>query len=86
MSVGEGCERKALRGCEDLLALFEFAYAECSFRELYCRQALADEALRFPDRSGFRLNGVYNVACDTEGQSIQADFFFRHSPGQKLER
>ena len=72
----QGFELEALRGCESLLGRFEHVYCECSFVPLYEGQALADEVIAWLRERGLRLVGVYNLACDREGQAVQADFLF----------
>lgn len=72
----QGYELEALRGCEDLLDLFAYVYAECSFMELYAGQALADEVIGWLRERGFKLRGVYNTEYDRDGRAIQGDFLF----------
>jgi hypothetical protein len=72
----QGYELEALRGCEDLLGLFAYVYAECSFIELYSGQALADEVIDWLRERGFKLRGVHNMEYDRNGRAIQADFLF----------
>lgn len=72
----QGYELEALRGCEDLLGLFSYVYAECSFVELYAGQALAVEVIAWLRERGFKLRGVHNMEYDHDGRAIQADFLF----------
>jgi len=72
----QGFELQALKGCESLLHRFPWVYAECSFVELYERQALSDEVIAWLRERGFKLSGVYNMSYDREGRAIQADFLF----------
>jgi FkbM family methyltransferase len=72
----QGYELNTLYGCESLLGEFDFVYVECSFVELYRGQALAHDVCAYLGEHGFRLAGVYNLRCDSEGRSIQADFLF----------
>jgi len=72
----QGYEKSALEGCEELLECFSFIYAECSFVELYEKQALADEVIEFLRVKGFILTGVHNVCEKPLGRAIQADFLF----------
>lgn len=72
----QGFELSALQGCKDLIHCFTWIYAECSFVELYEKQALADELIAWLSEHGFRLCGVYNMTYDKQGRSIQADFLF----------
>ena len=76
----QGYELEALRGCEELLSQFVYLYVECSFKEFYSGQALADEIIAWLRERGFRIAGVYNICCDCEGRTIQADFLF-YAPG-----
>ena len=73
----QGFELEALRGCESLLANFEWIYCECSFVELYSGQKLVADVIDWLSNRGFRLMGMYNPSYDRNGQSIQADFLFR---------
>lgn len=75
----QGFELEALRGCEPMLAHFDHVYCECSFMEMYEGQALADEVIAWLRERGFRLGGVYNMAYDAAGKSVQADFVFSAS-------
>jgi FkbM family methyltransferase len=72
----QGYELEVLRGCEELIDRFLYAYVECSFVELYEGQALADEVIGWLREHGFRLRGVHNAVYDRHGQAIQADFLF----------
>ena len=72
----QGYELKVLEGCDDLLELIKYVYIECSFLELYDKQALAHEVISFLEKRGFRLAGVYNVFYNFNGISIQGDFLF----------
>jgi FkbM family methyltransferase len=75
----QGFELQALEGSEDVLARFDWVYAECSFVELYGGQALADEVIAWLRERGFRLMGIFNMSYDRLGHAIQADFLFRKS-------
>jgi len=72
----QGYELEALRGCENLMGCFRYIYCECSFIELYEGQALANEVISFLRKSGFVLNGLYNLYYDARGKAVQGDFFF----------
>lgn len=72
----QGYEREVLQGCEAMLSGFRWAYIECSFRELYEGQALADEVVAWLRQRGLAMTGVFNVAYDRKGQPIQADILF----------
>lgn len=73
----QGFELQALAGCEDMLDRFDCVYAECSFMELYAGQSLADAVIAWLRERGLRLAGVYNMAYDSHGVAVQADFLFR---------
>ena len=73
----QGFELDALRGCEKLLANFEWVYCECSFVELYIGQNLAADVIDWLAARGFRLTRIYNFSNDRNGQAVQADFLFR---------
>lgn len=72
----QGFELGVLKGCEGLMQKFSAIYVECSFVELYDRQALAYEIIGFLRKYDFILDGVYNPCYDKKGRAIQADFFF----------
>ena len=72
----QGFELQALAGCEDVLGRFDWVYAECSFQELYAGQSFADEVIAWLRERGLRLAGVYNMAYDSDGRAVQADFLF----------
>ena len=73
----QGFELEVLRGCNELLGLFDMVYCECSFFELFVGQALAPEIIEFMGVKGFVLQGFNNVQYDEKGSTIQADFIFR---------
>ena len=72
----QGFELSVLQGCENLLPSFSHIYAECSFVELYAGQAYAADIVAHLAARGFALAGVFNVAYDSCGAAIQADFLF----------
>lgn len=71
----QGFELEVLKGCEDLLDRFSHLYIECSFVELYERQALAHQVIAWLAQRNFRLTGVHNL-YSRHGTAIQADFLF----------
>jgi FkbM family methyltransferase len=73
----QGFELEVLKGCEDLLARFAHLYIECSFIELYQRQALAHQVIAWLEHKGFTLVGVYNLYYAKNGTALQGDFLFR---------
>lgn len=75
----QGFELEVLKGSVDLLEYFDYIYVECSFIELYEKQALADEVITFLNNYSFKLRGVYNMFYDKKGIAVQADFLFRKS-------
>lgn len=75
----QGYELEVLAGSESMIDRFSWVYVECSFVELYEGQAFADEVIAWLREHGFRLRGIYNMAYDALGISVQADFLFeRH--------
>ena len=72
----QGFELEALAGCEGVLDRFAWVYVECSFMELYAGQAFADAVIAWLRERGLRLAGVYNMAYDSDGRAVQADFLF----------
>lgn len=72
----QGLELEVLKGCGLLLDTFDHVYVECSFVELYSGQALSEEIICFLASQNFRLQGVYNMYNDNDGNPIQADFLF----------
>lgn len=75
----QGFELEVLRGCDELLSLFQWVYVEASFVELYGGQALAGEVVHYLVERGFALSGVYNLAYDRSGIAIQGDFLFERA-------
>jgi FkbM family methyltransferase len=75
----QGFELEAMKGCEPLLHLFDFVYAEVSFLELYVGQALADEVIDWLLARDFRVSGINNPSYGREGRVVQADVFFRRT-------
>ena len=80
----QGYELEVLRGCATLLDNFTHIYVECSFVELYEGQALAHEVIEYLQGHGFLLNGIYNMAYDNSGHSIQADFHFLNAMNMEI--
>jgi FkbM family methyltransferase len=72
----QGYEIQALQGCENFLHCFAHVYVECSFVEFYAGQVFADEVIAWLREHGFILVGVYNMAYDSRGKAVQADFMF----------
>ena len=75
----QGFELEVLKGSKNLIDEFDYIYVECSFIELYEKQALADEVITFLNNYSFKLKGVYNMFYDKKGIAVQADFLFRKS-------
>jgi len=73
----QGFEREVLKGCENMLPLFDVIYVECSFVELYSGQALASEVFKFLLDRGYRFAGAYNLSYNSEDVAIQGDFLFQ---------
>ena len=72
----QGFEMEVLRGAVGILSSFGSVYAECSYLELYSRQALVNEAIEFLHSAGFALAGVFNQVTDDNGRAVQADVLF----------
>ena len=72
----QGFEMEALKGCESLIANFDFIYCECSFIELYSGQKLAYEVISWLHQHQFKFINVFNTSYDQSGMAIQADFLF----------
>jgi FkbM family methyltransferase len=79
----QGYELESLRGCEELLAAFAYAYVECSFHEFYQGQVYPDELLAYFRSHGFRLAGAYNFTYDKAGHTLEGDLFFAR-PNQRM--
>jgi len=73
----QGYELDVLKGCKDLMHLFDFIYVECSFIELYEGQALADEVIKYLNKHSFKFEGIYNMFYDKYGIAIQGDLLFK---------
>lgn len=77
----QGFELQVLQGCEDVLALFQFVYVECSYVETYADQALAPELWKWLEQRGYILRGSYNESFN-DGKPFQSDCLFeRQSAG-----
>jgi FkbM family methyltransferase len=72
----QGYELEVLRGGRRLLDGDGDLLIECSFRELYAAQPLADEIIAFVRPFGYRLRGVSSVSRGADGTPLQGDFFF----------
>lgn len=72
----QGFELEVLKGCENLLEKFSHLYIECSFIELYERQALAHQVIAWLEQRKFVLTGVHNLYYKN-GAALQGDFLFR---------
>ena len=73
----QGYELEVLKGCEELLELFDYLYIECSFIELYKGQAFAQDIIKFLTAKGFYLRSIYNIDYSKDGFAVQGDFFFQ---------
>jgi FkbM family methyltransferase len=71
----QGYELEALKGCDRLLFAFDYIYVECSFIELYEKQASAHAVIAFLGEHQFRLQRIYNVYTYDEAV-VQGDFLF----------
>ena len=75
----QGFELEVLKGCEDILGKFAYAYIECSFTELYAGQALAYQIISWLEARKFNFTGIYNIGYDNFGKAVQGDFFFTNT-------
>jgi FkbM family methyltransferase len=75
----QGYELEVIKGAGQILSLFDFIYAECSYRELYKGQPLAHQVITHLQGRGFKLVGAFNSSYDMNGMAIQSDFLFAKS-------
>ena len=75
----QGYELEVLKGCDPFLLFFRYIYLECSYIELYQRQALAGDVILYLTERNFGLSGVYNQVEDCNGRPVQADFLFTNT-------
>lgn len=84
----QGYELQVINGCREALPLIDYLYVECSYVELYMRQALAHEVLARLAELGFALRGIFNQHCDPEEGPVIADFLFQSlrsiAPGRAI--
>lgn len=80
----QGYEKVVLQSASSILTDFDYIYCECSFSELYVGQPLSHEIIEFLAGFGFIFSGVFNTAYDSEGQAIQADFYFVREPTEQV--
>ncbi|MFK4489223.1 FkbM family methyltransferase [Bradyrhizobium sp. USDA 336] len=81
----QGYELEALKGCQSMLSLFDDAYVEASFVELYKGQALVPAIIDFFFHQGFHLRGVFNQHVDRKRGPVQADFLFSRIGETKVD-
>lgn len=72
----QGYELPVLKSAEPILQLFDWVFAECSFKPLYEGQALAFEIEAFLTQRGFRRVSVNNISYARNGSALQGDFLF----------
>lgn len=72
----QGAELEVIKGCASLLRHFDHIYVELSFVEFYSGQPLCHEVIAWLAERNFVLTGVYNLATDKDGVTVQADFLF----------
>ncbi len=75
----QGYELEVLKGCAELLFVFQYIYLECSFVELYHGQSLAGDVILYLLRRNLQLSGVYNQVDDSNRRPVQADFLFSNA-------
>jgi FkbM family methyltransferase len=73
----QGYELQVINGCREVLPFVDYLYVECSYVELYARQALAHEIVSRLREFGFALRGTFNQHCDPEEGPVIADFLFQ---------
>ncbi len=73
----QGFELELLKGAENSLNHVSDIYCELSFLPFYEGQPLAPEVIAWLAARGFEMTGVYHIARDRDGRSVQADFHFR---------
>ncbi len=72
----QGYELEALKGCESFFPHIKYFFIECSFIELYSKQALAHEIISYLKKHEYKLSGIYNTSYNDKGVAIQSDFLF----------
>lgn len=72
----QGAELEVLRGADQVLSVTDEAVIECSFRELYVGQGLADEIVCLMRAAGLRLRGFHRPWAGASHEAIQADLHF----------
>lgn len=72
----QGYELEVLHGSKSLLTKLKYIYVESSFVEFYKEQPKISDILGFLLTNNFKLDGVYNMSYDKNGDPVQADFLF----------
>lgn len=72
----QGYELEVLRAATDVMSAFDTVLVECSFVELYSGQPPAEDLICHLREHGFRLAGVFSIAYDGAGRTLQADLLF----------
>lgn len=75
----QGYELEVLHGSKGLLSKLKYIYVESSFVEFYKQQPKISDILKFLLGNNFKLDGVYNMSYDKNGNPVQADFLFLNS-------
>ena len=75
----QGGELGVLAGATGVLDTIDAILVECSFRELYAGQPLADDIVRFAHIHGFALASISSPFVDRAGQVLQADLVFERT-------
>jgi len=76
----QGFELEALKGCEELLPMFQYVYVELSFNSFYGGQALAEQVIAWLAERRFTMSGINNPSYDRQRKIVQADFLFTGQP------
>lgn len=72
----QGFELEVLQACNAYLDQIQVVYCEVSYLPLYKGQACAGDVIAYLHGRGFRLGGVYNQKCLSNGPALQADMIF----------
>tara|TARA_B100001093_G_C26637712_1_gene931745 strand:- start:131 stop:868 length:738 start_codon:yes stop_codon:yes gene_type:complete len=72
----QGYELEVLHGSKSILSKLKYIYVESSFVEFYKEQPKISDILSFLLINNFKLDGVYNMSYDKNGDPVQADFLF----------
>lgn len=80
----QGTELDVIKGCTSLLQRFDHIYVELSFVEFYSGQPLCHQVITYLAERQFTLSGVYNLATNSAGVTVQADFLFSNTTNRTI--